>query len=197
MAPRAVDHTAALGIGAAVMRSVCVFCGSREGERPAYRDAAARLAGELARRGTTLVFGGGRVGLMGVLADTVLAAGGEAIGVMPRGLVEREIAHLRLTRLHVVGTMHERKQVMADLGDAFVLLPGGFGSWDEFCEVVTWLQLGIHSKPCGILNVDDYYTPLLAQIERAVGEGFIGAAQAGTLIVDSEPESLLARLAAR
>jgi uncharacterized protein (TIGR00730 family) len=179
------------------MRSVCVFCGSREGERPTYRDAAARLAGELARRGATLVFGGGRVGLMGVLADTVLAAGGEAIGVMPRGLVEREIAHLRLTRLHVVGTMHERKQLMADLADAFVLLPGGFGSWDEFCEVVTWVQLGIHAKPCGILNVDDYYAPLLAQIERAVGEGFIGSPQAGALIVDREPESLLARLAAR
>jgi len=117
--------------------------------------------------------------------------------VMPRGLVEREIAHLRLTRLHVVGTMHERKQLMADLADAFVLLPGGFGSWDEFCEVVTWLQLGIHAKPCGILNVDDYYSPLLAQIERAVSEGFIGSVQAGSLIVDREPESLLARLAAR
>ena len=197
MAPRAADHAAARGLGAAVMRSVCVFCGSHEGGRPAYRDAAAKLAGELARRGATLVFGGGRVGLMGVLADTVLAAGGEAIGVMPRGLVEREIAHLRLTRLHIVGTMHERKQLMADLADAFVLLPGGFGSWDEFCEVVTWLQLGIHAKPCGILNVDGYYTPLLAQIERAVGEGFIGAPQAGALIVDEEPESLLARLAAR
>ncbi|MFI5228570.1 MAG: TIGR00730 family Rossman fold protein [Gemmatimonadales bacterium] len=178
------------------IRSVCVFCGSREGAQPVYRDAAARLAGELARRGVTLVFGGGRVGLMGVLADTALAAGGEAIGVMPRALVEREIAHLRLTRLHIVGTMHERKQLMADLADAFVLLPGGFGSWDEFCEIVTSLQLGIHAKPCGILNAAGYYAPLLAQIERAVGDGFIDDSRARSILVDDEPESLIARLSA-
>jgi hypothetical protein len=176
------------------IRAVCVFCGSHEGARSVYRDAAARLAGELARRGVTLVFGGGRVGLMGVLADTALAAGGEAVGVMPRALVEREIAHLRLTRLHIVGTMHERKQLMADLADAFVLLPGGFGSWDEFCEIVTWLQLGIHAKPCGILNVAGYYAPLLAQIERAVGDGFIDDPRARSILVDDEPESLVARL---
>jgi len=121
-----------------VIKKVCVFCGSSTGNRPVYRETAAQLGNQLAASGIALVYGGGRVGLMGVLADSVLRAGGEAIGVMPRALAEKEIAHATLTHLHVVETMHERKALMADLADAFVLLPGGFGSWEEFCEVVTW-----------------------------------------------------------
>ena len=126
------------------LKKLCVFCGSNTGARPEYEKAAVALGKLLAKSGITLIYGGGRVGLMGVLADSVLAAEGQAIGVMPRALVEKEIAHTGLTQLHVVGSMHERKALMADLADAFVLLPGGFGSWEEFCEVVTWAQLGIH-----------------------------------------------------
>jgi uncharacterized protein (TIGR00730 family) len=149
----------------------------------------------LARQGINLVFGGGCVGLMGVLADATLGAGGHAIGVIPRALLEREIAHRGLTTLHVVETMHERKQLMADLADAFVLLPGGFGSWDEFCEVVTWAQLGIHRKPLGVLNVGGYYDPMLAMADRAVAEGFVSAVQRGRLVVDEGAADLLERLA--
>ena len=132
---------------------------------------------------------------MGVLADAALGAGGRAIGVIPRALVEREIAHRGVTTLHVVGTMHERKQLMADLADAFVMLPGGFGSWDEFCEVVTWAQLGIHRKPLGLLNVGGYYDPMLAMADRAVAEGFVSAVQRDRLVVDDDEDRLLDRLA--
>ena len=144
------------------LESICVFCASSIGARPLYAESARRFGEALAARGVTLVFGGGCVGLMGVLADATLGGGGRAIGVIPRALVEREIAHGGVTTLHVVETMHERKQRMADLSDAFVMLPGGFGSWDEFCEVVTWAQLGIHRKPLGVLNVGGYYDPMLA-----------------------------------
>jgi len=126
------------------------------------RNVAIQLGALLSRLGIALVFGGGRVGLMGVLADSVLAAGGQAFGVIPRDLLEKEIAHTRLTHLHVVDSMHERKALMASLADAFVLLPGAYGSWEEFCEVITWAQLGIHCKPCGVLNVAGYYDPLLS-----------------------------------
>jgi uncharacterized protein (TIGR00730 family) len=132
---------------------------------------------------------------MGVLADAAIGAGGRAIGVIPRALVEREIAHRGLTTLHVVETMHERKQRMADLADAFVMLPGGFGSWDEFCEVVTWAQLGIHRKPLGVLNVGGYYDPMLAMVDRAVEEGFVSAVQRDRLVVDDDEDRLLDRLA--
>lgn len=170
---------------------VCVFCASSAGARPAYA-AAARTFGEtLAANGVGLVFGGGCVGLMGILADATLQAGGRAIGVIPRALVEREIAHRGLTTLHVVDSMHERKQLMADLADAFVLLPGGFGSWDEFCEVVTWAQLGIHRKPLGVLDVGGYYEPLFAMMDRAVGEGFVSAAQRDRIVVDADANRLL------
>jgi uncharacterized protein (TIGR00730 family) len=175
--------------------SICVFCASSMGAKAIYAESARRFGAELASRGTTLVFGGGCVGLMGVLADTAMAAGGRAVGVIPRALVEREIAHRGLTTLHVVETMHERKQRMADLSDAFVMLPGGFGTWDEFCEVVTWAQLGIHRKPLGVLNVDGYYDPMLAMADRAVAEGFVGAVQRDRLVVDDEPGRLLDRLA--
>jgi uncharacterized protein (TIGR00730 family) len=175
--------------------SICVFCASSIGARPIYAEAARRFGAELAGRGITLVFGGGCVGLMGVLADTALAAGGRAIGVIPRALVEREIAHRGLTTLHVVESMHERKQLMADLADAFVMLPGGFGTWDEFCEVVTWAQLGIHGKPLGVLNVGGYYDPMLAMADRAVAEGFVAAAQRDRLVVEEGETRLLDRLA--
>lgn len=174
---------------------LCVFCGSSTGSHPAYFEAANQLGRELANAGVTLVFGGGRVGLMGILADSVLAAGGQAIGVIPRALVEKEIAHASLTKLHVVESMHERKALMADLADAFVLLPGGFGSWEEFCEIVTWLQLGIHRKPCAILNVAGYYDGFLSLADHALAEGFLRPAHREMLIVENSPEALLTRLA--
>ncbi len=135
------------------MKRLCVFCGSNLGARAAYRDAARALGKEMTRRGIGLVFGGSNIGLMGVIADTVLDAGGEAIGIMPFHLVRKEIAHRQLTELRVVNSMHERKALMADLADGFIALPGGFGTYDELCEVVTWAQLGLHQKPCGLLNV--------------------------------------------
>lgn len=177
------------------IRRLCVFCGSSSGTRPVYAEAAARLGRELADSGIALVFGGGRVGLMGILADAVLAAGGQAIGVMPRALVEKEIAHTSLTKLHVVESMHQRKAMMADLADAFLLLPGGFGSWEEFCEVVTWLQLGMHSKPCAVLNVAGFYDGLLQLAEHALAEGFLRPAHHKMVIVENDPQALLARLA--
>jgi len=175
--------------------SVCVFCASSIGAKPVYAESARRFGEALAARGIALVFGGGCVGLMGVLADAAIGAGGRAIGVIPRALVEREIAHRGLTTLHVVETMHERKQRMADLADAFVMLPGGFGTWDEFCEVVTWAQLGIHRKPLGVLNVGGYYDPMLAMADRAVAEGFVSAVQRDRLVVDDDEDRLLERLA--
>ena len=178
------------------IENICVFCASSVGARLEYA-AAARAFGEtLAANGMGLVFGGGCVGLMGIVADATLEAGGRAIGVIPRALVEREIAHRGLTALHVVDSMHERKQLMADLADAFVLLPGGFGSWDEFCEVVTWAQLGIHRKPLGVLDVDGYYEPLFAMMDRAVGEGFVSAVQRDRIVVDANGNRLLERLQA-
>jgi len=177
-----------------VIRKLCVFCGSSMGVRSVYREAATQLGVTMVASGMALVYGGGRVGLMGVLADSVLHAGGEAIGVMPRALVEKEIAHTALTQLHVVETMHERKSLMADLADAFVLLPGGFGSWEEFCEVVTWLQLGMHRKPCGILNVAAYYDALTELTSRAVAEGFLGAPHKEMVIVRDNVEQLLSQL---
>jgi uncharacterized protein (TIGR00730 family) len=177
-----------------VIKKLCVFCGSSAGNRPIYRDIAERLGRHLAGSGITLVFGGGRVGLMGVLADSILQSGGEVIGVMPRPLAEKEIAHSSLTQLHIVETMHERKALMADLADAFVLLPGGFGSWEEFCEVVTWLQLGMHRKPCGILNIAGYYDSLLALTAHAVAEGFLGPAHKEMVIVQDSVEQLLSEL---
>jgi uncharacterized protein (TIGR00730 family) len=176
------------------IQRIAVFCGSSHGTAPAYRLAAARFGGLLAARQIALVYGGARVGLMCAVADAVLDAGGRAIGVIPDALVRREIAHDRLTELHVVSSMHERKALMADLADAFVLLPGGFGSWEEFCEAVTWSQLGIHDKPCGVLNVSNYYDPLLALAERAVAEGFVRATHRGAIVVHDEPDVLLDRL---
>src|SRR5579871_2561416 len=155
------------------MKRICVFCGSSPGRRPEYREAAVQMAKELARRGIGVVYGGGNVGLMGALADTVLASRGEVIGVIPEQLMAREVGHKGLTQLHVVGSMHERKALMADLSDAFVALPGGFGTFEEFCEVVTWAQLGIIAKPCGMLNTLGYYSRFLEMFDHAVEEQFL------------------------
>jgi uncharacterized protein (TIGR00730 family) len=155
------------------MKRICVFCGSSAGNRTEYRAAAEELGLLLVRSHIGVVYGGGGVGLMGVLADSVLKAKGEVVGIIPEHLVKREIGHQALTKLHVVHSMHERKALMADLSDAFIALPGGFGTLEEFCEVLTWAQLGLHAKPCGILNVLDYYSPLLAMFDHAVQERFL------------------------
>jgi uncharacterized protein (TIGR00730 family) len=178
------------------MERICVFCGSSSGARPSYAKAARDLGIALACRGIALVTGGGSVGLMGAVADAALEAGGEAIGVIPETLVARELAHPRLTELRVVRSMHERKATMTELSDAFVTLPGGFGTLDEMCEVLTWTQLGIHAKPCGILNVDGYFDPLLAFLDRAVQEGFLLADHRALLLEETEPQRLLSRLLA-
>jgi uncharacterized protein (TIGR00730 family) len=177
------------------LRRVCVFCGSSTGHRTLYADAATQLAREMVRRGIGLVFGGGAVGLMGVIADAVLASGGHAIGVIPHALVARELAHRALPDLRVVNSMHERKATMAALADAFVAMPGGFGTFEEFCEVVTWTQLGVHRKPCGLLNVDGFYDPLIAQFDRGVAEGFVKAANRRIVVAQDDPAALLDALA--
>jgi len=175
------------------MKRICVFCGSSAGSRPEYRAAAEEMGSELARRSIGLVYGGGIVGLMGVLADAVLKAGGEAVGVIPKHLLEREIGHKGLTKLHVVRSMHERKALMADLSDAFVAMPGGFGTLEEFCEVVTWAQLGLHAKPCGLLNVLGYYSPLLAMFDHAMEERFLKPENRRLVLArESAPDLLLA-----
>jgi uncharacterized protein (TIGR00730 family) len=178
------------------MRRVCVYAGSNPGSHPAYAEAARALAGELAARGIGLVYGGGNVGLMGVIADAVLAAGGEAIGVMPQALIDREIGHPRLTELKVVASMHERKAQMAELADAFVALPGGIGTLEELIEVYTWSQLGIHDKACGVLNVRGYYDGLATFLDHAVSEGFLRAQHRAVLSVAEDPAELLDALAA-
>jgi uncharacterized protein (TIGR00730 family) len=172
-----------------------VFCGSSAGNRTLYADAAAQLGREMVRRGIGLVFGGGAVGLMGLIADAVLAAGGHAIGVIPHALVARELAHRALPDLRVVNSMHERKATMAALADAFVAMPGGFGTFEEFCEVVTWTQLGVHRKSCGLFNVDGYYDPLIAQFDRGVGEGFVKIGNRRIVVAHHEPGALLDALA--
>ena len=177
------------------MRRVCVYAGSNPGSHPAYAEAARAMATTLAERGIGLVYGGGRVGLMGVLADTILEAGGEAIGVMPQALIDREIGHRGLTELRVVDSMHERKAQMARLSDAFVAVPGGIGTLEELIEVYTWSQLGIHHKPCGVLNVRGYYDHLAAFLDHAVGDGFLRPQHRAVLSVASDPAELLDRMA--
>jgi uncharacterized protein (TIGR00730 family) len=177
------------------MRRVCVFCGASAGSSGAFATAAAEVGAELARRGIGVVYGGGRVGLMGVVADAALAAGGEVDGVIPRGLVDRELAHQGLSALHVVETMHERKALMNELSDGFLTLPGGLGTLEEVAEVVSWAQLGLHVKPVGVLNVGGYFDGLLAWVERAVADGFVRAEHARLLIVGSELAALLDAMA--
>lgn len=173
------------------MQRVCVFCGSSAGSNPAYAEAARAMGRTLVARGLSLVYGGGHVGLMGIVADAVLEAGGEAIGVIPHALNAREIAHQRLTRLHVVDSMHERKAMMAELSDAFIAMPGGFGTYEEFFEAVTWTQLGVHRKPCGLLNVAGFYDPIIQFIDHAVAEQFIRPPHRAAILVDADPGRLL------
>jgi len=176
------------------MKRICVFCGSSAGSRPEYRACAEELGAELVRRNVGLVYGGGNVGLMGAIADSVLKAGGEAIGVIPERLMAHEVGHKYLTKLHIVRSMHERKALMADLSDAFIALPGGFGTLEEFFEVLTWSQLGLHAKPCGIVNVQDYYTPLLAMLDHAVEERFLKAQNRALVLARETPTELLQAL---
>ncbi len=178
------------------MNSLCVFCGSNPGASPAYAEAAARLGRIVAERGMTLVYGGGRVGLMGVVAGAALAAGGRVIGVIPEALATRELAHDGLTELQVVGSMHERKARMSELSDGFLALPGGIGTLEEWFEVWTWSQLGFHPKPCGLLNVAGYYDHLLAFLDHVTAERFLNETHRAMAIVDDDPGLLLDRLAA-
>ena len=177
------------------MKSVCVFLGSNPGRNPSYVAMARALGHELASRGLTLVYGGSSVGLMGVLADTVLAAGGRAVGVIPQALKDKEIAHGHLDELHVVESMHERKARMADLAEAFIALPGGLGTLEEFFEVLTWNQLGFLSKPCGLLNVNDYWNGLYRFLDTATEQGFIPEHHRRMILSADTPAGLLSQFA--
>lgn len=177
-----------------MLQRICVFCGAHAGTRDVYRQAAQTVGRLLGRRGVELVYGGGHVGLMGIVADACLSEGGRVIGVIPQALADRELAHAGLTELRIVRSMHERKSVMAELSDAFIALPGGFGTWEEFFEVLTWAQLGIQRKPCALLNVDGYYDALLDMAERALAEGFVQPVHRRLLLSESDPERLLDRL---
>jgi len=178
------------------MKSICVFCGSNDGARATYTEAAIELGAAIAGRDLRLVYGGAHVGLMGAVADAALRAGGEVVGVMPLALVEKEIAHSGLTKLHAVGSMHERKAMMADLSDGFVALPGGAGTLEEVFEVWTWGQLGHHDKPVGFLNVEAYFDGLLAFLDHQTAERFMRSEHRDMLVVETESESLLDRFAA-
>jgi hypothetical protein len=177
------------------LTSVAVYCGSNLGSDPAYAAATASLGRTMASRGIRLVYGGGQVGLMGVVADAVLEHGGQALGVITEALVAKEVSHRGLAALQVVATMHERKAAMADAADAIVMLPGGFGTFEEFFEVLSWTQLGIHAKPCGILDVAGFFAPLRALLDGAVTAGFVHPAHRDMVIVDDDPGRLLDRLA--
>lgn len=177
------------------MKSICVFCGSRAGNDPAYAQAARALGRTLAENDFTLVYGGGHVGLMGVVADAALEASGEVIGVMPKALVEREILHDTLTKLHVVGSMHERKALMAELSDGFIALPGGTGTLEEFFEILTWAQLGEHQKPCGLLNTNGFYDPLLTIFDHMMEKGFVSDEHRKLVLVESDLAAMLSAFA--
>ncbi len=177
------------------MQTICVYCGSNFGDRPEYRAAASELGTELGRRGLGLVYGGGAVGLMGAVADAALAAGARAVGVIPRALASKEIAHQGLTELHVVASMHERKLKMAQLADAFIALPGGYGTLEEFFEAITWAQLGFHARPVAILNVLGYYEGLLQFLDHAVQSRFLKAENRELFFVETRIPQLLDRLA--
>ncbi len=176
------------------MKRICVFCGSNPGARPEYRLAAIDFAEVLAARRIGLVYGGASVGIMGIIADKMLACGGEVVGVIPHMLVEREAAHRKLTALHEVGSMHERKAKMAELADGFATLPGGFGTLEEFTEVISWRLLGLHQKPCGLLNVGGYFDGLLQFLDYAVAQQFIKPAHRANILVEQHPVQLIDRL---
>lgn len=176
------------------MKHIGVFCGSSSGARPDYANAAVELANELVKRGVGLVYGGGRIGLMGRIAEAVIAGGGDVIGVIPEFLIEKELAHEGVTELRPVQSMSERKAIMAELSDAFIALPGGYGTLDELIEMLTWTQLNLHQKPCGFLNTHNYYQELLAFFDRSVAENFLQPEHRSMLLVEKEPSSLLDRL---
>lgn len=190
--PLALSVIASLGgCQRVIMKAICVFCGSSLGSRSVYQQAAIDLAQALVRRNLRLIYGGGRVGLMGVVADAVLAVGGEAIGVIPQFLAEKEIAHAGLTQLYQVKSMHDRKALMAEMSDGFIALPGGYGTLEEFCEILTWSQLGLHQKPQGLINVAGYFDPLLQLFDQAVSEQFLRADLRSLVLQASNPDSLL------
>jgi uncharacterized protein (TIGR00730 family) len=190
--PRAMDRKTTVRES----QAICVFCGSSPGTSPAYADAARHVGEALVRQGVGLVYGGGRVGLMGIVADAVLGAGGRAIGVIPNPLASKEIAHDRLTELHVVSGMHERKALMATRSSAFLTLPGGIGTFEEFFEILSWSALGIHQKPIGILNVDGYFDPLIALLEHGIREQFLRPDSLRSLFVADNPDTLIGELLA-
>lgn len=176
------------------MKTVCVFCGANAGANPAYAEAARAFGTLLAKTGRRLVTGGGRVGLMGIVADAALAAGGEAVGVIPTSLLEKEVQHKGLTELHVVDTMHERKAMMAELSDGFVALPGGIGTLEEFFEVWTWAQIGLHGKPYGLLDAAGFYSPLFAFLQKVVDDKFLRPEHLGMVYIETAGERLLERM---
>jgi uncharacterized protein (TIGR00730 family) len=176
------------------MKHICVFCGSYSGSQPIYLETTRAIGQGIAQGGYTLVYGGGKVGLMGAVADSALAAGGAVVGVMPKALVDKELAHTGLTELHVVDTMHTRKAMMAERADAFIALPGGFGTLDELFEIITWLQLGFHRKPIALLNVEGYFDPIIELIEHMAEEGFIKPEHRRVVMVSNSPADLLQRL---
>lgn len=177
-----------------MLKRICVFCGSSSGERPEYAEAARQMGTALTARGLELVYGGGRVGLMGTIADATLAAGGRVIGVIPQALFDKEVGHSGLTDLHIVKSMHERKALMAELSDAFIAMPGGFGTFEEFFEVLTWAQLGFHRKACAILNVAGYYDQMLGFFDHIVAEGFVRAKHREIVVVSASVEGILDHL---
>jgi uncharacterized protein (TIGR00730 family) len=177
------------------MKRVCIFCGSSPGNRPVYLEAARSVGRLLAERGLELVYGGAHVGLMGAVADAALTAGGHVIGVIPQSLVDREVAHHKIPDLRIVASMHERKAMMETLSDAFLALPGGMGTLEEVCEIYTWGQLGLHAKPCGLLNVDGYYDPLLQLLDNAVQNAFMRPEHRDAVLADDDPAALLDRFA--
>lgn len=178
------------------MQSITVFCGSNSGFRGEYAEAAKALGAQMASNGIRLVYGGGKVGLMGIIADEVMHCGGEVIGIIPDSLEKKEVGHRAVTELRVVGSMHERKALMAELADGFIAMPGGIGTFEEYFEILTWAQLGFHSKPCAILNISGYYDGLLDLCDTAVAEGFLRREHRGLIIEDTDPSNLLAKMRA-
>ncbi|WP_299457297.1 TIGR00730 family Rossman fold protein [uncultured Microscilla sp.] len=176
------------------MNSICVFCGSRSGANPIYREKATHVGHILAKKGLKLVYGAGKVGLMGAVADAMLAKGGEVIGVIPQFLVDKEVAHDGINELIIVESMHERKQKMTKMADAFLILPGGIGTMEEFFEVYTWGQLGLHQKPIGILNVGSYYDLMIQFLNHTVGQGFMSQSTKDIVFTDTNPEALLRKM---
>jgi uncharacterized protein (TIGR00730 family) len=176
------------------MKSIAVFCGSSAGNHPIYVQQARKLGETLAAEGITLVYGGATVGCMGAVADAVMEAGGKVIGVIPQKLVNVELAHEHLTKLHVVETMHERKALMADNAEGFIALPGGTGTLEEWFEAITWAQLGYHHKPCGLLNINDYYTPLIALFDHMIEQGFVKREYKELILIDNDPANLIEKM---